>query len=218
MIEHVYRRVSKSRLLKGVAVATDDLRIADAVSDFGGKVVMTSVDCLTGTERVAEAAKLSALSDDDIIVNIQGDEPLIEPELIDETVKALMDNPGAVISTARTLIKDEGELLNSNVVKVTTDIFGRALYFSRSIIPFDREGIGAAIYKHIGIYVYRAGFLKKLAKMKPTLLESAEHLEQLRVLENGFEIQVIDTDYHPLSVDTPEDLEVVRERFKELAK
>ena len=218
MTEHVYSRVKEARLVKSVAVATDDERIAEAVRGFGGTVVMTSADCLTGTERVAEAVELASLDDDDIVVNVQGDEPLIEPELIDATVQPLLDDRALVMSTARTLIKDSEELGNPNVVKVTTDINGRALYFSRSVIPFDRDGGSAKIYKHIGIYVYRAAFLKKLADLKPTPLESVEHLEQLRVLENGFDIHVIDTDYHPLSVDTPEDLEVVRKRFKELAK
>ena len=218
MTEHVYRRVKEAGSVKSVVVATDDDRIAEVVLGFGGTVVMTSVDCLTGTERVAEAVRLASLKDDDIVVNVQGDEPLIEPELVDAVVLPVIDDPALVMSTAKTLIKDAEELDNPNVVKVATDLNGRALYFSRSVIPFDREGIGAKIYKHIGIYVYRAGFLKKLADLKPTPLESVEHLEQLRVLENGFDIHVVDTDYHPLSVDTPEDLEVVRKRFKELAK
>lgn len=218
MVEHVYARVKEASLVKGVAVATDDARIEEVVLGFGGEVVMTSADCLTGTDRVSEAAVLSDLNDDDIVVNVQGDEPLIEPALIDACVRPLLDDPELVLSTARTLIENGEELANPNVVKVVTDLKGRALYFSRSTIPFDREGVGAKVYKHIGIYVYRVAFLKKLSKMAPTPLESVEHLEQLRVLENGFDIQVIDTDYHPLSVDTPEDLEIVIKRFKDLAR
>ncbi|MBI5598744.1 MAG: 3-deoxy-manno-octulosonate cytidylyltransferase [Deltaproteobacteria bacterium] len=208
MVQWVYERVKRSGAVSEAAVATDDERIARAVRAFGGKAVMTSLSCMTGTERVAEAAKAC---DGDIIVNVQGDEPLMEPGVIDDCVRALIEDPVASISTPVTRMKDPEEFANPNVVKAVTDLNGFALYFSRSPIPYPRNIKGSGpVKKHIGLYVYRRDVLLKLAKMPPTPLEEAEGLEQLRAMENGLRIKVVETGYDPVSVDTPEDLERVR--------
>lgn len=222
MIQWVYERAKKASFINDVIAATDDKRVFDAVRYFGGKVVMTSPEHSSGTDRLAEAAGgLNA----DIIVNVQGDEPLIEPAMIDDTIRPLLDDPAIYISTLKTKIKDEKEISNSNVVKVVTDKNGFALYFSRLAIPYVRqegqEGKrqepsafsrqpSAFHYKHIGLYVYRKDFLLKFAGMKPTPLEEAEKLEQLRVLENGYKIKVVETKYNSIGVDREEDLEKVR--------
>ncbi len=210
MIQWVYERASKSRLVSGVTVATDDERIMDAVKGFGGSAVMTSREHVSGTDRVAEAA---LATDADIIVNIQGDEPLIEPEMIDAAIGPMIEEPGLSVCTLMTRITDEGEYRDPNVVKVVVDAEGFALYFSRSPIPFSRAPFKEAaspMFKHVGLYVYSAEFLKKFTAMKPTELELAEGLEQLRVLQNGIRIKVVETPFNPVSVDTPEDLEMVR--------
>ncbi len=211
MIEWVYSQASKASTVSEVVVATDDERIRLAVLAFGGRVVMTSPNCRTGTERSAEALK-DFQSPPDIIVNIQGDEPLIEPELIDLAVEPLIKDTNLEMATAMTLIKDSAECEDPNVVKVVTDNQGNALYFSRSNIPAVTVGCkDAKTYKHIGIYVYRMDFLLKIGSLVPTPLEKAERLEQLRVLENGYKIRVVETDYNPIAVDTEEDLLKVRE-------
>lgn len=212
MIQHVYERTKKSGLINDVIVATDDKTIFDAVKGFNGKAAMTSSEHKTGTDRIAEAANNI---DADIIVNVQGDEPLIEPDMLDEAIKPLLRDTAILISTLKTKITDEKEVINPNVVKVVTDKNGFALYFSRLPIPFVREqGQGGNIhYKHIGLYVYRKDFLLKFAKMKPTPLEQAEKLEQLRALENGYKIKVVETRYNSIGVDTKDDLERVRGIF-----
>lgn len=216
MVQWVYERASSAELIDEVAVATDDERIFKAIKGFGGNVVMTSVDHASGTERVAEAA---ASSKAEIIVNLQGDEPLIEPHLIDEAIRPMLDDPDILICTLKTRIHDEEEYLNPNAVKVVTDKDGFALFFSRSPLPHMRKGFyghgaGQAAYKHIGLYVYRKEALLKLAKLEQTGLEKAESLEQLRFLENGYRIKVVEVSYNPVSVDTPEDLEKVRGLLK----
>jgi 3-deoxy-manno-octulosonate cytidylyltransferase (CMP-KDO synthetase) len=221
MIQWVYERARKSKYIKDVLIATDDNRVLSTVKGFGGKAVMTSTSHMSGTDRVAEAA---ANLNVDIIVNVQGDEPLIEPKMIDEAVKPLLDAPAVQIGTLKTRIKDANELSDPNVVKVVTDKDGFAIYFSRLPIPYVRDssefgvrssGLKATHYKHIGLYVYRKDFLLKFAKMKPTPLEQAEKLEQLRVLENGFKIKVVETQYNSIGVDTKEDLERVRGILKQ---
>ena len=217
MVQWVYEMAKKAKLIRDVMVATDDKRVMSAVERFGGKAVMTSSSHRSGTDRIAEAAgSLNA----DVIVNVQGDEPLIEPEMIDEAIKPLLAESSLLISTLKTRIANEEELKDPNVVKVVTDREGFAIYFSRLPIPYVRDSsefgvrsseLKATYYKHIGLYVYRKDFLLKFAKMKPTPLEDAEKLEQLRVLENGYKIKVVQTKYNSVGVDTQEDLERVRE-------
>lgn len=210
MVQWVYERARAAKLPADVSVATDDERIFRAVESFGGRVVMTSSAHRSGTDRIAEAA---AGTDADIIVNVQGDEPLLEPELIDAAVKPMLDDPGLQLSTLKTRITHAEEYHNPNAVKVVTDRDGFALYFSRSPLPYAKtpfDDMPAPAYKHIGLYVYRKGFLLKFSKLKPTPLEESESLEQLRALENGYRIKVVEVSYNPVSVDTLEDLEKVR--------
>jgi 3-deoxy-manno-octulosonate cytidylyltransferase (CMP-KDO synthetase) len=217
LIEHVYRRTAACRGLDGVIVATDDDRIADAVRAFGGLVRMTNLSHRSGTDRLAEVAR--AL-DHELIVNVQGDEPLIEPAMIEQAVTPLLDDPSIVMSTLRRRFERESEMRDPNVVKVVVDRRGSALYFSRSVIPFVRDSDSPSLadsdsrpycYKHIGLYVYRRHFLLTLAHLPPTPLERAEALEQLRALEHGYRILVVETAYDSVGVDTPEDLERVRQ-------
>ena len=216
MVQWVYERVKRAKTVQGVAVATDDERIVRAVEAFGGKAVMTSGCCLTGTERVAEAARsLEA----DIVVNVQGDEPLIEPALIDSIVEPMLADPSIDIGTAKTKLTDPAELLSPNVVKVVTDKNGFALYFSRSSIPYSKNYFkkgSMQVYKHLGIYVYRKDALLRLAAFKQTGLELSESLEQLRALENGMSIKVVETPYTSVAVDTQEDLDRVRKLAEDL--
>jgi len=217
MVQWVYERASRSGLVSEVTVATDDERILKAVEGFGGRAVMTSPAHASGTDRVAEAARGSKA---DIIVNLQGDEPLIEPEAIDQAVRPLIEDPGLLMCTLKTPITDEEEYRDPNVVKVVTDSEGFALYFSRSPIPyskrpFSKAGSFSRPFKHIGLYVFRRDFLFRFSELPPTPLGETEGLEQLRALENGFKIKVVETAYNPVSVDTPEDLERVRAIFEE---
>jgi 3-deoxy-manno-octulosonate cytidylyltransferase (CMP-KDO synthetase) len=209
MIEHVYRRVERSQAVSRVIVATDDLRVATAVSRFGGEVRLTRPDHLTGTDRLAEVATTLEC---DVIVNVQGDEPLIDPGAIDEAVAALTAESGTHITTLYRRISDPGELKNPNIVKVAIDRAGFALYFSRAPIPYVRDPRGGwpPLYRHIGLYAYRRSALLVLAALEPTPLERAEALEQLRALEHGIRIKAVESAYDSFGVDTPEDLEHVR--------
>lgn len=222
MIRLVYERASKATLVDEVIVATDDERIAAAVREFGGRVEMTATSHETGTDRLAEVA---SRIDSDIIVNVQGDEPLIEPAMIDEAIRPLADDPTIAMSTLKSRIKTLHDFLSPNVVKVVTDWEGFALYFSRSPLPNFRdkwndlkdekfESGKLLCYKHVGLYVYRREFLLQYAQMSPTYLELAEKLEQLRVLENGYRIKVVETEHESIGVDTPADLERVIEKLK----
>jgi 3-deoxy-manno-octulosonate cytidylyltransferase (CMP-KDO synthetase) len=205
MVEHVYRRAADARGVDAVVVATDDERIAAAVERFGGIVRMTGRAHRTGTDRIAELAPdLSC----DVIVNVQGDLPLIEPGQIDEVLAPLLADPALQMSTLRTAITDAADSTNPNVVKVVVDRRGDALYFSRAPIPFLR-GPGTS-YKHIGLYAYRRPFVQTFAGLAQTPLEIAESLEQLRALEHGYRIRTVDTHFESIEVDTPEDLERVR--------
>lgn len=209
MIQHVYRRAALAQT-SGVVVATDDERVRDVVEGFGGRVLMTSERHATGTDRLAEAVRFL---DADIIINVQADEPLIEPAMIDQAAAALEDAPAAAIGTLRKAIETEAELANPNVVKVVVDLSGRALYFSRAAVPFVRDGRRAhSAWRHVGIYAYRREALLQLAALPPTPLEQSESLEQLRALEHGFVIQTAETSHDTIGVDTPEDLERVRQR------
>lgn len=213
MIEHVYRRAQKASAAD-VFVATDDERVRDVVEGFGGKALMTSERHPSGTDRLAEAVKFIELRGADIVINVQADEPLIEPEMINEAGRALTEGAGAAIGTLRKAIEDEADLANPHVVKVVVDITGRALYFSRAGLPYARDGrrVGTA-WRHIGIYAYRRDALLTLAGLPPTPLEQSESLEQLRALEHGFGIHTLETSYDTIGVDTAADLEQVRRRI-----
>jgi 3-deoxy-manno-octulosonate cytidylyltransferase (CMP-KDO synthetase) len=208
MIEHVYRRASAARSVGAVIVATDDERICRAVEAFGGQARMTSPLHVTGTDRVAEVA---ASLDCELVVNLQGDEPLIEPAMIDEAVAPLVAQPDLVVSTLCRRLDDPSLAASPHVTKVVLDREGFALYFSRAAIPFARDVASAApSYQHVGLYVYRRAFLLALARLAPTPLERTESLEQLRVLEHGVRIKVVETRHQSIGVDTPEDLDRVR--------
>ena len=205
MIAHVCERAAESGA-QAVHVATDDERIARAVRKHGFKVVMTRADHPSGTDRLAEAAAQLGLKDEDIVVNVQGDEPLISPALIRQVAERAAD---ADMSTACHAIHDAAALDNPNVVKVVLDAKGHALYFSRSRIPYPREG-KADCYRHAGIYGYRVRFLRRYATLAPAPLERAEALEQLRALWHGHRIAVVVSETEiPPGVDTPQDLEAV---------
>lgn len=208
MIEHVYRRTAAAAWVSSVLVATDDERILEAVRSFGGVACLTSPDHASGTDRLAEVAREMSC---EVIVNVQGDEPLIEPIMIDEAVQPLMDDPMVMMTTLRRRITDPAELQNPNVTKVVVDREGFALYFSRAPIPFARAGAPAAdAWRHVGLYVYRRDCLLQLAGLEPTALERSEALEQLRALEHGIRILAVETQHESIGVDTPEDLERVR--------
>ena len=210
MLQHVYERASQARYLTKVVIATDDAQIYDAAKSFGALVQMTRADHLSGTDRVAEVASADPA---DVIVNIQGDEPLIDPEAIDAAALALLDDDDLPMGTLKKRIEEPEEITNPNVVKVVTDRAGDALYFSRCPIPFVRGG-STIHYKHIGLYVYRREFLLGYSDLPVGPLEQAERLEQLRALENGYRIRVVETEYDSLGVDTPEDLERVSKLFE----
>jgi 3-deoxy-manno-octulosonate cytidylyltransferase (CMP-KDO synthetase) len=207
MIEHVYRRAADTRGIDAVVVATDDARIVAAVERFGGIARLTKTTHRTGTDRIAEIASDLTC---DLLVNVQGDLPLIEPGMIAEVLEPLMTDPTVVMSTLRQPTTSAAEISSAHVVKVVVDNRGDALYFSRSPIPFGREG-NEAIFKHIGLYGFRRDFLLTFASLPQTPLEQAESLEQLRALEHGFRIRAVATRYESIEVDTPEDLERVRQ-------
>jgi 3-deoxy-manno-octulosonate cytidylyltransferase (CMP-KDO synthetase) len=214
VIEHVYRNAMKSRLADDVLVATDNEAIFNTVLSFGGKAAMTSGSHPSGTDRIAEASR--SLSHD-IIVNVQGDEPLVDPEMIDTAISVL-DDPEASIGTLAVRIKDRQEIFNPNTVKVVFNAAGFAFYFSRAPIPYHRDEwnalngsagqeSGFTVFKHIGIYSYRRDVLMQLAETPPSRLELIEKLEQLRALENGFRIKIGEALHETFGVDTPDDLE-----------
>lgn len=211
ILQHVWERSSRADHLDKLLIATDDETIASVSKKFGAEVVMTSPEHLSGTDRVAEAASGFPHG---VVVNIQGDEPLIDPAAIDLAARTLLDDSEAQMATLAKKIEDYAEIMNPNVVKVVVDFLGRALYFSRSPLPYDRGG-NAVYRKHIGLYVYRREFLLGYPHMRVGPLELAEKLEQLRALENGHSIRVADTEYESLGVDTPEDLERVSQLFKQ---
>ncbi len=213
MVVRVYERASQAGLVNETLVATDDERIKVAVEAAGGKAMLTRVDHATGTDRLAEVAE--AYPEVDLIVNVQGDEPLIDPGLIDELAGLFANEPELAMATVKTEMEDEAEQKNPNNVKVVCDKAGYALYFSRSLMPYPRKG-GCPVYKHIGIYAYRRDFLLQYAKMEPTPLEQAESLEQLRALENGYRIKVVETKAKFVGVDTVEDLERVNEIYRNM--
>jgi 3-deoxy-manno-octulosonate cytidylyltransferase (CMP-KDO synthetase) len=211
MIEHVYRRAAASPAVDAVIVATDDPRVRNAVEAFGGIAVMTRADHHSGSDRLAEVAESLTCA---LIVNVQGDEPLLATEMIAEAVAPLAADPSIPMGTLRRRIQDRADWENPSVVKVVTDRSGFALYFSRASIPHGREAAGGfdagQAFKHIGLYVYQRRFLLEFATLEPTPLERTESLEQLRALEHGFRIRTVETSYDSIGVDTPADLERVR--------
>jgi len=222
MIQHVCHQVSKAKTVEQVIVATDDERIATAVKVFGGEVMMTRADHPTGTDRLAEVAERI---DAELIVNVQGDEPLIDPRMVDQAVQPLLDDPQIRMGTLAGRIDQLDDFYNPNVVKVVKDRAGRALYFSRAPIPWprdlSRDELAQALnrvvlYRHIGLYVYRRDLLLEYPQLPKTPLESLENLEQLRALENGIRLHVAETEFACHGVDTPEDLERVSRLMSEL--
>lgn len=212
IVQHVYERTCQARLVDEVIVATDDERVMDALKRVGTNVVMTSSDHPSGTDRIAEVA---ASSSSEIIVNVQGCEAIIDPRMIDEAIQPLLDDPDVRMSTLKHRIADQSEIDDPSVVKVVTDKNNRALYFSRAPIPVIRDTADAearqwCYFKHVGLYVYRRDFLLSFAKMAPAELEKLEKLEQLRALENGVEIVVIETQFDSIGVDTIEAFEKVK--------
>jgi 3-deoxy-manno-octulosonate cytidylyltransferase (CMP-KDO synthetase) len=214
LIQHVYEQVARSASAKLVLVATDDERIRDAVHRFGGVAVMTRADHPNGTSRIAEAVESSS---SEFIVNVQGDEPEFEPELIDLAVEALFRDSDCVMSTVACRFEPDERAADSNIVKVVIDQRSRAMYFSRSLIPFRREPeeAGGGPLKHVGLYVYRREFLRRYVNLPATPLERSERLEQLRALEHGYEIAVAvgRARYH--GIDTPEQYEAFVRRWRE---
>ncbi len=207
LIHLVYERASESRLKDGVIIATDDQRILDAAASFGAEAVMTSPSCKSGTDRVFEAVKDR---DADIIINVQGDEPFIRPDMID-LLFSVMENESLDVATLCAPVTDDKEYADPNTVKVVLDKNGFALYFSRSPIPYLRnEKSRTVLYKHIGIYGFKGKFLKQFVSMPKSRLEESESLEQLRILENGYRIKVLTTHYEGFGIDTMNDLQRAR--------
>jgi len=213
----VYERCAQATLLDLVCVATDSERIVQAVEEFGGRAILTRPDHVSGTDRLAEAARSL---DADIIVNVQGDQPFIDPVMIREGVQPFLDDPTVTLCTLKCPIAREDDLQNPAVVKVVTDLNGYALYFSRSLIPYPREAVEHGVYEHVGLYVYRKATLCEVSELAPTTLERVESLEQLRWLEHGMRIRVVETQcrdqsFCGFSVDTPEDLERAENMLRE---
>jgi 3-deoxy-manno-octulosonate cytidylyltransferase (CMP-KDO synthetase) len=215
MLQHVYERACSARYLSRTIIATDDPGVYEVARSFGAAVRMTRSDHPSGTDRVAEVA---SAEDAPIVVNIQGDEPLLDPAAIDLAILPLLHDPAVAMSTLKKRIEDPREIADPNVVKVVTNRSGDAIYFSRSPIPFERDAGGrGACFKHIGLYVYRRDFLLQYTALAAGPLETSERLEQLRALENGYSIRVVETDYDSVGVDTPQDLERVSRMFAQCA-
>jgi 3-deoxy-manno-octulosonate cytidylyltransferase (CMP-KDO synthetase) len=223
MIQWVYERTKQSTLIDRVIVATDDERIRSVVESFGGEAIMTSLNHATGTDRIAEVARKV---DCGLVVNVQGDEPLIRPEMIDQAIRPLVNDPSIPMGTLCKKIDQREEAFDPNVVKVVFDRNGFALYFSRAPIPWDRDHwsgkspfvdltLRATMYKHIGLYVFRRDFLLTYARMPQTALEAVEKLEQLRVLEHGHRIRIAVTEHESFGVDIPDDLSKILKRLEE---
>ena len=221
MIQHVYERTKQATLVTNVIVATDHGEIAATVRAFGGECVMTAADIRSGSDRIASVSK--NLPRSDIIVNVQGDEPLIAPQMIDEAIRPMIENPKIDVATLVKKIDAIEDIVNPNVVKVVLDIAGNAIYFSRATIPFIRDAAENAVghkqfiyYKHIGLYVYRKEFLLSFASWDESTLERTEKLEQLRIIEHGFKIKATITGYDSIPIDTPDDAERVRRILQQL--
>lgn len=214
MIQHVVERAKQVSLLTRVIVATDDMRIAECVESFGGEYVMTRDDHVSGSDRLAEAAELVGISEHDVVVNIQGDQPLFPAEVVEQVARPLLEDPALPMSTLIYKIRRKEEINDPNHVKTVFDRDDYALYFSRSPIPFQRnpdEGIAPTYYKHLGFYAYRKGFLLTFVALPEGEWERFEKLEQLRALEYGYKIKVMLTEHDSIEVDTPEDLKRVEQ-------
>ncbi len=210
MIQHVYGRAQACPDLFALHVATDDRRILECVQSFGGQALMTSAEHTSGTDRIAEAAELLGVQDDDIVVNIQGDQPLFRPGIVPRLAAPLLREPETAMTTLMRPMGPEEDVANPNHVKVVTDREGFALYFSRHSIPFAREaGPPPRCWQHLGIYAYRGAFLREFTRLPPGRLEEIEKLEQLRALENGYRIKVLAISLRWLEVDVPEDVDRV---------
>ncbi len=212
MIRHVVEGVAGTPVVSRIIVATDHESIAAAAMEAGADAVMTPADLPSGTDRIAFVA--DTLPGNPVLVNVQGDEPFVTRVMIEAGVRTLLDGPGDCAATIATRIVDPADIQNPDVVKVVIALDGDALYFSRSAIPYDRDRKGTVWYRHIGLYVYTKAFLKEFTSWKPTPLERAERLEQLRILEQGRRIRVAVGDYDCLSVDTPADLERARALYR----
>lgn len=218
MIRHVVERANRVELLSRVIVATDDPRIAECVAAFGGEYVMTRNDHVSGSDRLAEAAELIGLGDDDIVVNIQGDQPLFPPQVVEQVARPMLDEPNLPMSTLIYKIIRREEIADPNHVKTVFDHNHYALYFSRAPIPFQRnpnEVVAPTYYKHLGFYAYRKKFLTSFVRLPEGEWERYEKLEQLRALEYGYKIKVILTEHDSIEVDTPEDLLRVEQYLRE---
>ena len=210
MIQHTFERALSCPELSQVYVATDDLRIAQCVERFGGRAVMTAKTHVSGTDRIAEAARKIGLKDDDIVVNIQGDQPAFHPSVVTALVNPLLNDRSLPMSTLKYRIRDRADIENPNHVKVVTDREDFAIYFSRCPIPFCRDGRPDGVYfKHLGFYCFRMAFLKRFTSLKEGTLEGLEKLEQLRALEHGYRIKVVETDHDSVEVDLPKDTTAV---------
>lgn len=212
LIQRTYENAKKCKKLDQVIVATDDVRIADHVLSFDGEVVMTSTACITGTDRIIEAMTQGTLSQAELVINIQGDEPNLESEVIEKVIAILKQDHEAVVSTAVVKLESCEDAMSTSVVKCVMDQKGHAIYFSRSLIPGGKSGEwreDVTYYKHIGIYGYRTEFLKEYAELEPTPLQLSEDLEQLKILENGYKIAVAIVKSSAVGVDTPEDIKKI---------
>ena len=221
MIQRVAAQANKANCASEVIVATDDLRILDFVKDNGGTAIMTSAKHQSGTDRVAEVARDR---DCDIVVNVQGDEPLIPPQNIDQVIRPLVDDSTIPVTSLRVLIRNKSDLLNKNITKVVVDKFDSALYFSKAPIPWDRDLWSESVdgisklsshqwFKHIGLYAYRKRFLMEYSSMSKSPLEKIENLEQLRILENGIPIKVLETKFDSIGVDSQADIEIIEKQL-----
>jgi len=221
MIQHVVERARQVKLLSRVVVATDDMRIGECVASFGGEYVLTRNDHVSGSDRLAEAAELLNISEHDVVVNIQGDQPLFDAEVVAQVAQPLLDDPALPMSTLIYKIIRPEEINDPNHVKTVFDHNFNALYFSRSPVPFQRnpeEGIAPTYYKHLGFYAYRKGFLLTFVALPEGEWERFEKLEQLRALEYGYRIRVVLTEHDSIEVDTHEDLRRVEEHLQRLSK
>lgn len=215
MIRRVYEQAQKSAVVTRTIVATDDERIVSAVEAFGGEALMTSDTCRSGTDRVAETADILGLAPQDILINIQGDQPVFDPRCLEDLIRPFDRDKALVMSTLAFKIEDEREITDPKDVKVVFDRNGFALYFSRAQIPFPRDGqTGVDYYKHLGFYAYTREFLDRIVTLETGICEDVEKLEQLRVLEHGFPIKVAVTPYDSPEIDLPEDIERIEARLR----
>ncbi len=218
MIQWVYERVSSIQKISQTYVATDDERIAECVQQFAGEAIMTSAKHESGSDRLAECTEILKLNEDDIILNIQGDEPLIQEIMVQELISTISDQD-VYMGTLKERITNVDDIENPNIVKVITDVNNNAIYFSRYPVPYDRSGLKDLVYyRHVGVYAYRVFFLKRFTQLPKSYLEITESLEQLRVLENGYKIRVLETQCSSIGVDTVEQIKLVEEIMRRQIK